>query len=105
MLIEGYTRKRSSNTPENYENGVLEDFFLLVDYIKNEKHEFKIANRDFTVSIVSKRQLKKHVPNHEIKNFYRFTLAPYDMNLKRLYYQYRWDQKILKGYKKYNEKK
>ena len=40
-----------------------------------------------------------------IKNFYRFTLAPYDMNLKRLYYQYRWDQKILKGYKKYNEKK
>ena len=38
MLIEGYTRKRSFNTPENYENGVLEDFFLLVGLYKKWKN-------------------------------------------------------------------
>ena len=104
VVFEINIRQGRSNM-YNLANGVNLMEYIVNDYIKNEKHEFKIANRDFTVSIVSKRQLKKHVPNHEIKNFYRFTLAPYDMNLKRLYYQYRWDQKILKGYKKYNEKK
>lgn len=79
--------------------------YIVDDYIKNINKEFRIAKKEFTVSVVSKKQLKKHVPNHKIKNFYRFALAPYDMNLKRLYYQYRWDQKILKGYKMYNEKK
>lgn len=79
--------------------------YLVDDYIYNKKKQFTIANKEFTVSVVSKHNLKKHVPNHKIKNFFRFTLAPYDMNLTRLYYQYRWDQKILKGFKTYNEKK
>jgi hypothetical protein len=66
------------------------------------KKEFTIANKVFTVSVVSKKQLLKCVPNCDVSNHYRFCLAPYDMNLKRLYCQYKWDKRVLKGFKKYN---
>lgn len=76
--------------------------YIVDDYIKNIKKEFTIANKVFTVSVVSKKQLKKCVPNCDVSNHYRFCLAPYDMNLKRLYCQYKWDKRVLEGFKKYN---
>ena len=77
-----------------YHNGVI--------FFKNIKKEFTIANKPFTVSVVSKRQLKKCVPSASVENHFRFCLAPYDMNLKRLYCQYKWDKRVLEGFKKYN---
>lgn len=76
--------------------------YIVDDYIKNVKKEFTIANKPFTVSVVSKRQLKKCVPSASVENHFRFCLAPYDMNLKRLYCQYKWDKRVLEGFKKYN---
>lgn len=76
------------------------------DYIYNKDSEFMIANNPFVASIVPKRALRKSLKKHNhhinIKNFSRFTLASYDFNLWRLYYQYKWDQKIVKAYFKYN---
>lgn len=79
---------------------------LVDDYIYDKKTPFFIANHEFTASIVPKRALKKNLKKHNqnthLKNFSRFTLAPYDLNLKRFYYQYNWDRKILEAYYKYN---
>lgn len=76
------------------------------DYIYDKDEDFFIANNDFTVSIVPKfllkHSLKKNNQSIKIKNFKRFTLASYDINLIRYYYQALWDYKILKGYSKYN---
>ena len=79
---------------------------IVDDYVYNKDSEFFIANKEFVASIVPKsvlkRNLKKSNQNFKIKNFSRFTLAKYDLNLKRLYYQYKLDKKIIKDYIKYN---
>ena len=79
---------------------------IVDDYIYNKEQTFFIANTPFTASIppkwALKRSLKKNNQKIEIKNFSRFTLAPYDRNLKRYYYQYSWDKKIIRDYFKYN---
>lgn len=79
---------------------------IVDDYIYKKNSKFFIANNEYTVSIVSKhalkKSLKKHNQNIKIKNFSRFTLAPYDRVLKRYYSEYIWDKEILKAYYKYN---
>lgn len=79
---------------------------LVEDYIYNKETDFYIANKEFTASIVPKyalkKALKKNNQNIKIRNFSRFTLAKYDLNLFRLYYQYKWDKKIIREYFKYN---
>lgn len=79
---------------------------IVDDYIYNKKQKFFIAKSEFTASIVPKwalkKSLKKHNQKASFKNFSRFTLAPYDRNLKRYYYQYKWDKKIIDAYFKYN---
>lgn len=79
---------------------------LVDDYIYNKNKKLMIANNEFTASIVPKYALKKALKNNKqnikIKNFSRFTLAKYDLNIMRFYYQYNWDKKILKSYFKYN---
>lgn len=79
---------------------------IVDDYIYNKEQPFFIANNNFTASIVPKwalkKSLKKHHQKTNITNFSRFTLAPYDRNFKRYYCQYRWDQKIIDAYFKYN---
>jgi len=79
---------------------------IVDDYIYNKEQEFFIANTSFVASIppkwALKKSLKKNNQKIEIKNFSRFTLAPYDRNLKRYYYQYRWDKKIIRDFFKYN---
>src|SRR5574344_401953 len=79
--------------------------YVVNDYIYNKETEFRIANKEFTVSLVPKHFLEKVLKesnmHYKIKNFYRFTLAPYDFNLIRLYYQHSWDKKIMAGYEKY----
>lgn len=78
--------------------------YIVDDYIKNINKPFLIANKPFVVSILSKRNLIKSIGKIDTSNFYRFTIAPYDRNLLRYYYQYRWDKKILNGYKNYNRR-
>lgn len=79
---------------------------IVDDYIYNKEQEFFIANTPFVASIppkwALKKSLKKNNQKIDIKNFSRFTLAPYDRNLKRYYYQYRWDKKMINDYFKYN---
>lgn len=79
---------------------------LVEDYIYNKDSNFFIANNEFTASIVPKRTLKKALEKNnqsfKIKNFSRFTLAKYDLNIFRIYYQDKWDKKILRSYFKYN---
>lgn len=79
---------------------------IVEDYIYNKEQAFFIADNEFTASIVPKwalkKSLKKHGQKANFKNFSRFTLAPYDRNLKRYYYQYKWDKKIIDAYFKYN---
>lgn len=79
---------------------------IVDDYIYNKNQDFFIANKEFTASIVPrwalKKSLKKHNQKIKMENFSRFTLAPYDRNLKRYYYQYKWDKKIIDAYFKYN---
>lgn len=77
--------------------------YLVDDYINNINKEFKIASKKFVVSVVSKRMLKKCVKNVRVDNHYRFALAPYDINLRRLKCQKIWDKKIIDGFKKYNK--
>lgn len=80
---------------------------IVDDYIYNKKQKFFIANNQFVVSIlpklVLKYILKKEKQKIKIKNFSRFTLTPYDRNLKRYYYQYKWDKRIIRDYFKYNK--
>lgn len=75
---------------------------LVDDYIYKKEKNFEIADKEFVVSVVSKKCLKECTKLKEIKNFYRFGLAPYDLNLLRYYFQYRWDKKVLESYKEYN---
>ncbi len=79
---------------------------IVDDYIYNKDDKFFIANKSFTASIVPKRELinslKKNGQHIKITNFKRFTLASYDINPLRYYYQYKWDKKIINGYSKYN---
>lgn len=81
--------------------------YIVEDYIYHKEKKLSIANYPFTASIVPKWALKKSLKHKKdkikIENFSRYSLAPYDMNLFRLYYQYRWDKKIIKEYFKYNE--
>lgn len=78
--------------------------YLVDDYIFNNEHEFRIANKEFLVSMISKKSLSRVLndPNlNKITNFYRFTLAPYDKNFKRLIHQFKSDKKIISSYLKY----
>ena len=79
--------------------------FIVNDYIYHENSEFSIANKEFTVSIppkfILKYFLKKNHEDVEIKNFHRFCLASYDLNLMRLIYHLRWDYHIVRDYIKY----
>ena len=85
----------------NLAQGVNLAKYIVDDYIYNKSFDFKIANKEFIVSLVPKFALKNN--KSKVKNFHRFTLAPYDMNIKRLYYQARYDIKILREYKEYNK--
>lgn len=78
--------------------------YIVDDYIFKKNHKFTIANKEFLVSIISQKALSKVLNNDSlmnVTNFYRFTVAPYDKGIKRLYYQYRWDKKIINSYLKY----
>lgn len=79
---------------------------IVDDYIYNKEQKFFIANNLFVVSILPKYVLKKSLKRKrqkiQLNNFSRFTLAPYDRNLKRYYYQYRWDKRLIRDYFKYN---
>lgn len=79
---------------------------VVEDYIYNKDSEFFIANIPFIASIVPKWALKKSIRKNKqtikLKNFSRYSLVWYDINPLRLYYQYRWDRKIIKEYFKYN---
>lgn len=78
--------------------------YVVDDYIFNKKHNFKIANKEFLVSMISKKQLSKVLNNNtllNIKNFYRFTYTSYDRGLKRLLHQIKSDRSIIKSYLKY----
>ncbi|NLK40044.1 MAG: hypothetical protein GX303_07405, partial [Clostridiales bacterium] len=77
------------------------------DYIYNRADGFFIANRPFTVSVISRAALKyclsktgRQVPT---ENFCRFTLAPYDLNPMRLYCQARWDFRVIREYLQYQK--
>lgn len=80
--------------------------YLVTDYVYNKDSKFYIADTVFTASLVSKGNLKEVLYRqgikHKIKNFSRYTLCPYDHSLKRCYYQFRWDNKIMNAYFKYN---
>lgn len=79
---------------------------IVEDYIEHKTRDFFVVDKKFTASIVPKwalkKALKKHHQKEHLKNFSRFTLAPYDMNIKRYYCQWRWDSNIIKAYFKYN---
>lgn len=81
---------------------------IVEDYIEHKEQEFFIARRKFTVSVVPKFMLKfalkksKSTP-YNIINFWRFGLAPYDRNLKRIYNQIRWDLFTMSKFIKYNK--
>ncbi len=79
---------------------------IVDDYIYDKDDKFFIANKPFTVSIVPrcllKYSLNKSGSKYKIENFKRFGLAPYDKNIKRYYYQFMWDKKIMKEFLKYN---
>lgn len=77
--------------------------YIVDDYIYHKKKKLYIANKKFTVSMVPKFLLKKATKN-EIKNFSRFCLAPYDMNLMRLLYSINSDKLIFSKYLKYQNK-
>lgn len=78
--------------------------YLVDDYIFNKEHEFRIAKKEFLVSMISKKSLSKVLNDPtlmNITNFYRFTLSPYDKDLKRLIHQYKSDKKLINSYLKY----
>lgn len=80
---------------------------IVEDYIKGRTQEFFVAKKPFTVSVVPKFMLKyamkqSHAKPYEIKNFYRFGLAPYDRRPKRYIYQMLWDLRTMKNFLKYN---
>ena len=90
-----------------YASGVNLCEYLIDDYIYNKEKEFKIANKPFVVSIIPKCMLKyclnKNQQKVKIKNFYRFSLSKYDINIIRYLYQMKWDYHIIHDYLKYNK--
>ena len=47
--------------------------------------------------------LNKNKQKIKIKNFYRFSLSKYDINIVRYLYQMKWDYHIIHDYLKYNK--
>lgn len=88
-------------------SGVNMPQLIVEDYIYGHDTDFFISEKEFTVSVVPKCMLKyalkqSHTKPYEIKNFYRFGLAPYDRGLKRYLYQAMWDYRTMKNHLKYN---
>lgn len=79
--------------------------YIVNDYIYNKrKNEFKIANKEFLVSMISKNKLSKVLNKPELKkinNFQRFTYTRYDLNIKTLLHQIKSDRKTIKCYLEY----
>ena len=90
-----------------YASGVNLCEYLIDDYIYNKEKEFEIANKPFVVSIIPKCMLKyclnKNKQKVKIKNFYRFSLSKYDINIIRYLYQMKWDYHIIHDYLKCNK--
>lgn len=79
--------------------------YIVDDYINNIDKEFTIINNEFVVSIIPKFILKMCLKENKKfikgKKFFRFCLAKYDLNFKRLFNQIKWDRRIIKSFFKY----
>lgn len=81
--------------------------YVVEDYIYHDhKDDFYIADKEFTVSAVSEKRLKKALAGTSAEqyissNFYRFQLAPYDKGLKRSLRQEKADRLIMEEYFKH----
>lgn len=68
---------------------------------------YRVADRDFIVSNVSRHNLKKAIGPEKLSalprdRFFRFQLAPYDPSLRNRLYMLRLERSIMRDYMKYN---
>ena len=80
---------------------------IVNDYIKNIDEEPYIIDGDYTVSVVPRFCLNYALKKSGSKpvnkeNFYRFGMASYDKNIKRLVHQLIWDYNTMNNFRKYN---
>ncbi|MCQ2978012.1 MAG: hypothetical protein MJ232_08365, partial [archaeon] len=86
-------------------SGVNLPSYIVDDYIENIEKEFIVIDNKFVVSIIPKFMLRYCLKSNakliKRKKFSRFCLAKYDLNIKRLHDQFKWDCQIFKSYFKY----
>ncbi len=81
---------------------------LVEDYIEGKESPFFMADKPFIVSMVPPDMLREAVGSAKVdrvppEDFYRFTLAPYDKNIKNTLFQKKNDRRTMENFRKYNK--